>query len=223
MNKKIIILLLAFMVALVVGYALFSSTLNINGTTTAKGDFKMEILNASVTNEVGSSGATANVINNGKALEITVPHLEYPGAYVEVTYDIKNSGTIDALYDGYNITGETDRIKSLFNISTMYYAPNDESTETFRIYWDENNNSEEEETANIVLEINYTQVDDKNTACTKLKEMQTTLDECSMFIITGEENCPSNKFDLNHDGWIDGNDGSYISEIVDLKMQCSSN
>ena len=223
MNKKILMILLTFMVALVVGYALFSSTLNINGSATAKGDFKMEILNASVTNEVGSSGATANVINNGKALEITVPHLEYPGAYVEVTYNIKNSGTIDALYDSYNITGETDRIKSLFNISTMYYAPNDESTETFRIYWDENNNSEVEETENIVLEINYTQVDDKNTACTKLKEMQTTLDECSMFIITGEENCPSNKFDLNHDSYIDTNDVSTMSDIIYLKMQCSSN
>ena len=91
------------------------------------------------------------------------------------------------------------------------------------VYWDENNNSEVEETANIVLEINYTQVDDKNTACTKLKEMQTTLDECSMFIITGEENCPSNKFDLNHDSYIDTNDVSTMSDIINLKMQCSSN
>ena len=60
----------------------------ITGTANAKGDFNIEIISASITSESGS-GATATVIDNGNKLSIEVPHLEYPEAYVDVTYNIK--------------------------------------------------------------------------------------------------------------------------------------
>ena len=63
MNKKkgIIIGVVLFVLAVAVGYALFSDTLTINGTATAKGEFDMEISSAQITSEVGSTGATAQV------------------------------------------------------------------------------------------------------------------------------------------------------------------
>ena len=51
--------MLAVALVMVVGYALFSDTLTINGTATAQGDFDMQIISAEVTGEVGSTGATA--------------------------------------------------------------------------------------------------------------------------------------------------------------------
>ena len=225
MNKKkgIIIGVLAIALVMVVGYALFSDTLTINGTATAQGDFDMQIISAEVTGEVGSTGATAQVNSgdNNNSLTINIPKLEYPGAYVDVTYKVKNAGSVPALYDSYEITGETDRIKAGFNIMNMFYEPEDETQETIRIYWDENNNTTEEESVTITFKLNYVQTNDKESACASLKEFQTTTDECVSWILFGDD-CPVNKYDLNHDTFIDAGDVSNLDGYINLTLQCPS-
>lgn len=219
-KRNIVIGVVALLLVVSVGYALFSDTLNINGSAKAQGDFKMEILNASITSEVGSSGAIANVINDGKALEINVPRLEYPGAYVEVTYKIKNSGTIPAIFDNYNISGETDRIKTSFSFKNYFYDVNDERNETIRIYWDENNNTETEENTTIVLNLNFLQANDKEDACVKLNERADWIANCE---ITYEDNCYEHlEYDFDHDGVVGITDSMFINDET-VKMQCPSN
>ena len=223
MNKKrnIIIGVIALLLVVSVGYAIFSDTLTISGTAKAQGDFKMEILNASITSDVGSSGATANVINDGKALQINVPRLEYPGAYVEVTYKIKNSGTIPAIFDNYNISGETDRIKTSFNFENYFYDVNDERNETIRIYWDENNNTETEENTTIVLNLNFLQANDKEDACVKLNERADWIKRCEM---TYEDNCYEHlEYDFDHDGTLSSFDSFMIKYFTTQVIGCPSN
>ena len=225
MNKKkgIIIGVLAIALVMVVGYALFSDTLTINGTATAQGDFDMQIISAEVTGEVGSTGATAQVSsNNDNLLTINIPKLEYPGAYVDVTYKVKNAGSVPALYDSYDITGETDVIKTQFSILHMFYEPEDETEETIRIYWDSNNNATSEESATITFKLNYVQTNDKESACASLKEFQTTTDECIAFIKFGDD-CPVNKYDLNHDTFIDSTESTYLYEYINTTLQCPAN
>ena len=221
-KKKIIIGVLALALVMVVGFALFSDTLTINGTATAQGNLDMQIISAEVTNEVGSTGATTQVSSDNNTLTITVPKLEYPGAYVDVTYKIKNAGSIPALYDSYDISGETDRIKAQFNILHMFYEPGDETEETIRIYWDENNNTETEESVTITFKLNYVQTSDKESACNTLKEYETTTEQCAGYILFGDD-CPVNKYDLNHDTYIDGGDISSLSGYIYSTLQCPSN
>ncbi len=224
MNKKkgIIIGVLAVALVMVVGYALFSDTLTINGTATAQGDFDMQIISAEITDEVGSTGATAQVNSDSNALTINIPKLEYPGASVEVTYKIKNAGSVPALYDSYEITGETDRIKALFYIKNLFYEPEDETTETIRIYWDSNNNTEEEESVTITFKLNYVQTNDKESACATLREYSTIVDGCAGYTLFGDD-CPVNKYDFNHDTYIDASDITDINTYIDQTLQCPSN
>ena len=220
-KKKVIIGVLALALVTIVGYALFSDTLTISGTATAEGNLDMQIISAEVTGEVGSTGATTQVSSDNNTLTITVPKLEYPGAYVDVTYKIKNSGTIPVLYDSYEITGETDRIKAQFNIKNLFYEPEDETTETIRIYWDSNNNTEEEESVTITFKLNYVQTNDKESACNALKEYSAIVDGCANYMLFGDD-CPVNKYDFNHDTFIDSSDVTNIDEYINLTLQCPS-
>ena len=120
-RNKIFVGCLALLLVMVAGYALFSQNLTINGTAKAQGDFDIEIVRAEITSEKGSAGATATISNDGRALTITVPKLEYPGAYVDVSYDIENKGTIPAIFKNYSITGETNVIKSEFTFENFFY------------------------------------------------------------------------------------------------------
>ena len=114
-----IISVVALILAVAVGYALFSQTLTINGTATASGNFNVgftsigEITKAGYTDQTGKDGANIALITttadaatsatseeiaagNGKYLKITVNKLDYPGAYVEIPVTITNYGSIPA-------------------------------------------------------------------------------------------------------------------------------
>ena len=222
-KKKVIIGVLALALVMVVGYALFSDTLTINGTATAEGNFDMQIISAEVTGEVGSTGATTQVNSedNNNSLTINIPKLEYPGAYVDVTYKVKNAGSVPAIFDSYSITGETDRIKSLFQFDNYFYDVSDEQSETIRIYWDENNNTETEESATITLELNYIQVDSEEVACTKLQERVDWITSCEFEYF---DDCWERlEYDFNHNGTIDSADSYPIEYFMINNMQCPSN
>ena len=97
-----IIGVIAFVLAVAVGYALFSEKLTIDGTATAKGDFDVEFTSVGTPTCSGFSGtceaATLGTISDDKnTLTITVNKLQYPGAYVEIPVTVTNKGSIPAV------------------------------------------------------------------------------------------------------------------------------
>ena len=232
-RNKIFVGCLALLLVMVAGYALFSQNLTINGTAKAQGDFDIEIVRAEITSEKGSAGATATISNDGRALTITVPKLEYPGSYVDVSYDIENKGTVPAIFKNYSITGETNVIKSSFGFKNYFYDKGDKQTENIRIYWDKDKNITNEEKATITLKMNFIQIEGKEKACAALKETascivnyESTYDDtlpCAEGINDDFELIPgANNYDFDHDGTINGADTSNITDYL-YKINCPTN
>ena len=231
-RNKIFVGCLALLLVMVVGYALFSQNLTINGTAKAQGDFDIEIVRAEITSEKGSAGATATISNDGRALTITIPKLEYPGAYVGVSYDIENKGTVPAIFKNYSITGETNVIKSEFRFENYFYDKGAKQTENIRIYWYENKNITNEEKTTITLKTNFVQTEGKDAACKKLEETSDCIynyfssEDDSVFCAEGAKKrivIPgANSYDFSHDGVIDTFDAYRVNRALG-KINCSTN
>ena len=227
-RNKIFVGCLALLLVMVAGYALFSQNLTINGTAKAEGKFNIEFTQASIRAEKGSTGATATISDNGKILTITVPKLEYPGAYVDVSYTVKNTGTIDAIFNSNKLTGTTNKIKADYDASKLLYlAANDTATDNnIRIYWDSSVNTTVEESATIKYEINYNQINDKDAACTSLKEKAKIIEECDQWIRDPESDkeCQDlSKNDINGDEAINSLDIGNIEYYLYKKINCPKN
>ena len=231
MNKtrnKIFVGCLALLLVMVAGYALFSQNLTINGTAKAEGKFNIEFTKATISGEKGSTGATATISDNGKILTITVPKLEYPGAYVDVSYTVKNTGTIDAIFNNRKITGTTNKIKAnYYDVSNLLYLASNTGAEgSIRIYWDNSLNLSNEESTTIKYEINYNQINDKDAACTALKEKAKIIKECDQWIRDPESDkeCQDlSKNDITGDGLIDLSDSDGIEAFTNIKINCPKN
>ena len=91
-----------------IGFAALSTTLNINGTTTAKSNnWKIEMLN--VDNKSGVTPTSQPAIS-GTTLNYAVD-LNSPGDYYEFTVDVHNDGTLPAkLSAAPTVTGTSDYI-----------------------------------------------------------------------------------------------------------------
>lgn len=169
-NKKyLIILLVVFLLALAIGYAAFSDTLNISGTANANGTFDLEFQNPVVSSVVGCdvTGTTATISADKDTLTVNVKDLAYPGAGAKFTVNIVNVGTIPAKVLSVtptNITGSDNiKISGLDAITTSHptLAANGVCTLSFTVEWDANSTAEltAEEKAGISfgLQIDYTQ------------------------------------------------------------------
>ena len=101
-NNKILIGCLALLLVMSVGYALFSDTITINGSATAKGDFNLvttcdmdaEALELAQLRDMGSStnpkiSCEGNVVNASATLD-------YPGSIKYFRVMVTNTGTIRA-------------------------------------------------------------------------------------------------------------------------------
>ena len=226
-RNKIFVGCLALLLVMVVGYALFSQSLTINGTAKAEGKFNIEFTEASIKTEKGSTGATATISDDGKTLTITIPKLEYPGAYVDVSYTVKNTGTIDAIFNSNKLTGTTDKIKASNDVSNLLYlAANDTVTDNnIRIYWDSSINTTNEEKTTIKYEVTYSQIASKDAACTSLKEKAKIIEECVAYIRDPEsdEECKDlTKNDLNGDQFVDSTDDTLITSAIN-ELGCPEN
>ena len=224
-RNKIFVGCLALLLVMVAGYALFSQNLTINGTAKAEGKFNIEFTQATISAEKGSAGATATISDNGKILTITIPKLEYPGAYVDVSYTVKNTGTIDAIFNTHKITGTTNKIKANYDASNLLYLASNTGAEgSIRIYWDNSVNLSNEESATIKYEINYNQINDKDAACTALKEKAKIIDECDLWIRDPESDkeCLESP-DIDGDGAIASADAGYIEYYVYNVINCPKN
>ena len=154
------IIVVIFCLSLTVGYSLFSKTITINGTATAKGNFDVIFENSKVKTEVGSTGATAVISEDKNTLTLNVPKLEYPGAYAEFTVDVTNVGTIPAQLIGItesNLTASPS-IKISYSGITKdeVMAQSDKRTITIRVDWLSTSTSGSE-TVEFSIKLNYQQ------------------------------------------------------------------
>ncbi len=158
-----IIGVIAFVLAISVGYALFSQTLTINGTATAKGSFDVQFATATIQKEVGSTGATATISEDKATLTVNVPKLEYPGAYVEIPVTVKNVGTIPAKLIEITETGLTTDASvkvsytGLTELKDQQVDQNGTQSFTIKVMWDAASNKNSE---NVVfnIKLNYQQI-----------------------------------------------------------------
>ena len=158
-----IIGVIAFVLAIAVGYALFSQTLTINGTATAKGSFDVEFTTATIQTEVGSTGATAVISEDKHTLTVTVPKLEYPGAYVEIPVTVTNVGDIPAKLKKITETGLTtdESVKvsytGLSELENQQVNQNGTQNFTIKVMWDENSNKNSEN-VEFSIKLDYEQI-----------------------------------------------------------------
>ena len=121
-----LLLLLVLVIAISVGFALLSTTLFINGTSTIKGnkwDIRWDSDSVAVT-EGSVTAPDPTVTENDTKVSFEV-ELELPGDYYEFTIDAINAGTIDGMIsdivttvkDG---TGETATLPEYIHFSVTY-------------------------------------------------------------------------------------------------------
>ena len=168
-QNKIIVGVLAFLLTLTVGYAVFSQSLNITGTAKAEGNFSLIFSSVGEIKQVGSTGATATRENSNKTLSVNVPNLQYPTAYVEIPAEIKNEGSINAQLESITTEGLTeDDIKVTYKLlkdeKEINLEENNDVIESGKtrdiiitVTWDENSTKNEVTLEKFTIYLNYEQ------------------------------------------------------------------
>lgn len=162
-----IIGVIAFVLAVAVGYALFSETLNINGTATAKGDFDVEFTEVGTITKTGYTDVDGTndiaVISTDKnTLTVKVNKLDYPGAYVEIPVTITNKGSVPAKLKDITETGLTQENRAIkvtyTGIAASDTAINQNETQsmTIKVEWDKDVNTSSEN-VEFKIQLNYEQ------------------------------------------------------------------
>lgn len=162
-----IIGVIAFVLAVAVGYALFSETLNINGTATAKGDFDVEFTEVGTITKTGYTDVDGTndiaVISTDKnTLTVKVNKLDYPGAYVEIPVTITNKGSVPAKLKEIKETGLTQENRAIkvtyTGIAASDTAINQNETQsmTIKVEWDKDVNTSSEN-VEFKIQLNYEQ------------------------------------------------------------------
>ena len=102
---RLFILVIVCFAFLGIGYSYISTSLNINGTanvTAASWDVHFDNLNVT---DGSVTAETEADITSDTTVEFAAT-LEEPGDYYEFTVDVVNSGTMDAMIDGFTISPE---------------------------------------------------------------------------------------------------------------------
>ena len=215
-NKKIIIGVLALLVVMTMGYALFSETVTIGGTAKADGTFDMEITEASVIEEVGTTGTKVEIIPGG--LRVTGSIFEYPSSYVDIKYKLENKGTINAFLTGVKVEGidlrfnKTDNTKNAIRLLNMkqnkyYFEPKVTSEETFRLSWMMGDAKVKD--IDMKIYFYFEQVDSREAACDKAMAQTEKIQKC----VKSSQFCPTGTdltlYDYDKNGHINASDSSY--------------
>lgn len=157
-----IMVLFALVLTLTVGFALFSDTLTVQGTATARGTFDMQFKEASITEQVGSSNATAIISEDKKSLNINVPRLEYPGAYVLISVEVLNNGSIPSKLTDILPTGLDDdptvkiSYEKLDELKNVTMKNGDSNKFNIKILWDKFSNQSSNDVT-FSIKLNYQQ------------------------------------------------------------------
>ena len=169
MNKqnKIIVGVVALILALTVGYAIFRQSLNINGTAKAQGNLDIVFSEVGEISPHGTNTPTATITENGRKLELSEITLDYPTAYVDIPVTIINNGTVDGILESITVENlETDDIKVTINgiennQVVKIYKANDDTTKvkaTVRVEWLDKTDTKTESVKDIVVTLNAKQL-----------------------------------------------------------------
>lgn len=167
-HSMIIVGIVSFVLAISVGYALFSENLMVNGTATAEGTFDVEFTSIGTPTCVGftdncSADALTNISSDKNTLNITVNKLEYPGAYVEIPVTVTSKGSIPAVLKSITETGLTtdDTIKvsytGLSELKNQKIEQNATQDFKIKVMWDSNSNKSAQN-VQFSIKLNYEQV-----------------------------------------------------------------
>ncbi len=105
-RKNNLLILLMLILFISVGYAMLTTTININGTGKVKNaKWDVHFANIQVTDGSVTPMTAANITDDTSA-EFAVT-LEKPGDFYEFTIDVVNAGTIDAMVGSFSKTPET--------------------------------------------------------------------------------------------------------------------
>ena len=139
LSRKIVIIVLALFLTLSAGYALFSETITIEGTATAKGDFNLTTtciagveskLDSMFELSLGENGyANDSCIVSDNKVVMSV-ELQAPGAVRFFTIDIKNTSSIDAAVE-VNSDGHVVYNNAVSNLKVTNTATNEVSERSY--------------------------------------------------------------------------------------------
>lgn len=116
----IIAVLAVAILVMSVGFATYSSSLNLNGNITVKkSTWMIEFDNETYNETTGSVAASSESVVNNTQFNFAAT-LEKPGDFYEATIDIKNSGTFDAKLTGITV-GSLDSTQSNYLQYTLTY------------------------------------------------------------------------------------------------------
>ena len=102
-----------------VGYALLTSTLNINGDSAiTRNMWDVHFENIQI-KEGSKNDATVEIVNNSTTVNFDI-NLEEQGEYLDFTVDIVNNGTIDAMLSNITNTGISEASKQYLDYSLTY-------------------------------------------------------------------------------------------------------
>lgn len=162
-----IIAVIALVLAVSVGYALFSQTLTITGTAKASGSFDVQFTEIGDIKSYGyidtnavegeedtaAKARIAKIEDNGHKLTISVDRLSYPGAYVTIPVKVQNKGSIPVklkeihqVDDSGNVTVTRDESSTANAIVVSYTGlatkdvqlnQNDTADMSIAVKWDE--------------------------------------------------------------------------------------
>lgn len=121
-SKKnyLLIALVVLLIALAVGYAAFSQTLQITGTAKAQGSWDIHFTNESI--DKNDTDNTVTLSDSDHKLTVAVK-LTKPGDKRTVTVDIVNEGSIDATLKSFTVTAK-DGTGTTINGSNGVYTYN---------------------------------------------------------------------------------------------------
>ena len=114
-NKKkkergVLLLLVVAVLIMTVGFALYSTTLNINGSVTVKGSpwnvhYDSTYGTSGITTTTGSVTATSAVVNTNDTNFAFTVTLAKPGDFYEATLQVKNEGSMPAILKTVTMSG----------------------------------------------------------------------------------------------------------------------
>ena len=168
-NKRnnIVIVLIVLLLALAIGYAAFSSTLNLTGhVSSGSANWSIQFVSGALVNSNGTEDTThgtltTNItkgVSTNDTMEVSGIELAYPGDGALLQVKVKNFGTIPAKLSDFTIDTDND---TDYTVTKAAGGPNDEETlaagetciATFLVKW--NADSVAESLSNKTFTITY--------------------------------------------------------------------
>lgn len=119
-RKKYFVFLCLLVMSIIVGYALISSNLTINGLGIfAKNNWDVSLTKITTKNSNVTETTPATITPDGKKVEFNI-NLTEPGSFYEFNLEVSNTGSLDAMLDTWNVEGLTDAQKEFISIEIKY-------------------------------------------------------------------------------------------------------